>query len=139
MKRQICNCTDPDKVNKHSAHAGWCASLSQTPARGIANVPRYSRATKLYAPDDSGMEQKASGEYVRVCNYEDAIAERDARIAKLEDGLRRRVNECPECNGFEQVQIASDCVGGEIIPVCEPCISCADIRALLRNNQESVK
>ena len=28
MTRRLCNCTDPDKVSKHSAHAGWCAIFS---------------------------------------------------------------------------------------------------------------
>lgn len=39
--------------------------------------------------------------------------------------------ECAECDGRGVHEIGTDCIGGEVIPVTEPCPDCADIRAVI--------
>lgn len=44
---------------------------------------------------------------------------------------KQYASECAECNGTGRVQVATDCIGGEVVPVTQGCDECADIRAAI--------
>lgn len=64
-----------------------------------------------------------------------ALEQQARRIAALEAAVRQWASECAECNGTGVHQIATDCIGGDIFPVTEPCPDCADIRNVLQEPQ----